>query len=135
MNKELLLESCTTLIAMLLILLGLNYYAFKDLDMGKQVKSVEDISELSKAYNEKLEFVKADIAVCTAKDNSKKPYTRYNCNTYIVVKNEKGKYINVRLDGNYDYLKGLQGMLQEPKNYYKRSQSFFKWLENAGYED
>ena len=111
---------------MLLILLGLNYYAFKDLDMSKQVKSVEDISELSKAYNEKLEFVKADIAACTAKDNSKKPYTRYNCNTYIVVKNEKGKYINVRLDGNYDYLKGLQGMLQEPTSYYKRSQSLFK---------
>lgn len=126
MNKELLLESCTTLIAMLLILLGLNYYAFKDLDMSKQVKSVEDMSELSKAYNEKLEFVKADMVACTAKDNPTKPYTRYNCNTYIVVKNEKGKYINVRLDGNYDYLKGPQGMLQEPTSYYKRSQSLFK---------
>ena len=41
-------------------------------------------------------------------------------------KNEKGKYINVRLGGNYDYSKGMQGMLQEPTSYYKRSQSLFK---------
>ena len=126
MNKELLLESFSTLIEILLILFGLKYYAFKDLDMSKQVKSVENVSELSKEYNDKLEFVKADIAACTAKDNPEKPYTRYNCNIYIVVKNEKGEYINVRLDGNYDYLQGLQGMLQTPLKYYTRSQSLFK---------
>ena len=126
MNKKLLLDSFLTLIVMLLILFGLKYYAFKDLDMSKQVKSVEDVSELSKEYNDKLEFVKADMAACTAKDNPDKPYTRYNCNAYIVVKNEKGEYINVRLDGNYDYLQGLQGMLQKPIRYYTRSQSLLK---------
>ncbi|WP_436658664.1 hypothetical protein [Acinetobacter sp. P1(2025)] len=126
MNKELLSESLLTVFAMILVLMGLNYYAFKDLDKSKQLKSItdKDVAVISKEFGHKFKFVKADMSACVSKDDPDKPYTRYDCNVFLLVQDDKGKYLNLRFDGIYDYWNGMGEMFDNPLRYYNRKTSF-----------